>query len=93
MDNKEDIIFVHDDVVLNNVDLDKVDQEMEALSAREDHCFHYLLIHEQYFYKDFKRYEPDYRDRIFKAVAWCHAHGYRPVTLTEIAIEPRPNEI
>ena len=93
VDNKEDIIFVHDDLVLNKIPADEVDAAMEALSAREDHCFHYLLIHEQYFYEDFKHYEPDYRERIFNAVAWCHAHGYRPVTLTEIAVEPRPNEI
>ena len=45
--------------------------------------------HEQYFYPHYFNYEPDYRERIFRAVDWCHRHGYRPATLTEVALEPR----
>lgn len=89
VDNKEDIIFVKDDIIINEVDLDKIDAYMEDISAAEDHCFHYLLIHEQYFYEHYCRYEPDYRERIFATVDWCHRHGYRPETLTNVALEER----
>ena len=89
VDNKEDIIFVKDDIIINEVALDKIDDFMEKISAAEDHCFHYLLIHEQYFYEHYCRYEPDYRDRIFATVDWCHKHGYRPETLTNVALEER----
>lgn len=88
MDNRENILFVKDDIIINDVELQDIPGFMEKISAAEDHCFHYLLIHEQYFYEDYIRYEPDYRERIFAAVDWCHTNGYRPVTISEIAFEP-----
>lgn len=89
VDNKEDIIFVKDDIVINEVDLDKIDGYMEDISSRQNNCFHYLLIHEQYFYEDYFMYEPDYKERIFRTVDWCHNHGYKPVTISSIALEER----
>lgn len=89
VDNGEDIIFVKDDIVINEVALKDIDNYMQAITDAENYCFHYLLIHEQYFYSHYFNYEPDYRERIFRAVDWCHRHGYRPATLTEVALEPR----
>lgn len=89
VDNKEDIMFVKDDIVINEVELDKIDEYMEDISSRENHCFHYLLIHEQYFYEDYYMYEKDYKERIFKTVDWCHRNGYRPATITSVAFEER----
>lgn len=88
VDNSEDIIFVKDDIIINEVELGDIDAFMERITAQENHCFHYLLIHEQYFYAHYARYEPDYRQRIFAAVDFCNRNGYRPATLTEIALEP-----
>ena len=48
VDNSEDIIFVKDDIVINEVELKDIDGYMQALTEAENHCFHYLLIHEQY---------------------------------------------
>ena len=45
--------------------------------------------HEQYFYSHYFNYEPDYRERIFAAVDFCVRNGYRPATLTSVALEPR----
>jgi len=89
VDNSEDIIFVKDDIVINEVALRDIDGYMQALTEAENHCFHYLLIHEQYFYPHYFNYEPDYRERIFATVDWCHRNGYRPATLTSVALEPR----
>ena len=89
VDNKEDIIFVKDDIIINEVDLDKIDCFMDDISSKQNNCFHYLLIHEQYFYEDYYMYEPDYKERIFKAVDWCHRHGYTPATITSVALEER----
>ena len=86
-DNTEDIIFVKDDIVINEVELKDIDSYMQALTDAENHCFHYLLIHEQYFYPHYFNYEPDYRERIFAAVDFCHRNGYRPATLTSVALE------
>ena len=87
VDNKENIIFAKDDIIIDQVNLEDIDAHMEKITAREDHCFHYLLIHEQYFYPHFDRFRPDYRERVFAAVDWCHRNGYRPTTLSEIIFE------
>ena len=89
VDNKEDIIFVKDDIIINEVELDEIENYMESISSKENHCFHYLLIHEQYFYENYKDYEPDYKERIFKTVDWCHRNGYQPAALSTVALEER----
>ena len=93
VDNREDIIFVKDDIIIDQVDLDKIDEYMEDISSAEGHCFHYLLIHEPYFYPDFYKYRPDFRERVFAAVDWCHRHGYRPAAISSIAFEPTMQEM
>ena len=92
VDNKEDIIFVKDDIVIDTVPLAEIPAYMENISNAENHCFHYVLIHEQYFYEDYARYEPDYRERVFATVDWCVKHGYRNATLTEVAFEQPLNK-
>ena len=87
VDNKEDIFFVRDDIVIDTVPLEKIPGFMEELSNTEYGCFHYVIVHEQYFYEDYERYEPDYRERVFATVDWCHRHGYRPVRMTDIIFE------
>ena len=89
VDNSEDIIFVKDDIVINEVALRDIEGYMERITAAPNHAFHYLLIHEQYFYPHYFNYEPDYRERVFAAVDFCHRNGYRPATLTEVALEHR----
>ena len=78
-----------DDIVINEVELKDIDAYMQDLTDAPNHCFHYLLIHEQYFYPHYFNYEPDYRERIFAAVDFCVRNGYRPATLTSVALEPR----
>jgi hypothetical protein len=91
VDNKEDIIFVKDDIVINAVDLDQIDPYMNELKAAEDHCFMYLLIHEQYFYKNYINYQEDYKEKIFKTVRWCVDNGYRTTSISDIAFEKKLN--
>lgn len=88
VDHSENFIFVKDDIVIDTVPLDEIDNHMERVSKEKNHCFHYLIVHEQYFYEEYERYEPDYRERVFAAVDWCHRNGYRPATITEIALTP-----
>lgn len=89
VDNKEDIIFVKDDIIIDTVALKDIEAYMQAITDAENHAFHYLLVHEEYFYPHYFNYEPDYRERVFAAVDFCHRNGYRPATLTEVALEPR----
>ena len=41
------------------------------------------MIHEQYFYPDYVAYEPDYRDRVERAIQWVTKRGYKPVFFEE----------
>jgi hypothetical protein len=42
-----------------------------------------LMIHEQYFYSDYRAYEPDYRQRVERALDWVTQHGYKSVFYDE----------
>ena len=89
VDNREDLIFVKDDIIINEIELADIDGYMDAILPTENHGFLYLLIHEQYFYEHYFNYEPDYRERIFTTVDWCHRNGYRPVRISDVAFEER----
>ena len=92
VDTKEDIIFVKDDIILNEpfYTLEDIDAELGKLAEKEDNCFMYLLIHEQYFYEDYEVYEPDYRERVFRGVRWCEENGYRSSWISDFALESMP---
>ncbi|MBR2476711.1 MAG: hypothetical protein IKB50_01090 [Clostridia bacterium] len=95
VDTEEDIIFVKDDIILNEpfYSLEDIDAELDKLKMAEDHCFMYLLIHEQYFYEDFEVYEPDYRERVFRGVEWCVKNGYRSSWIGDFAFENKGDNI
>ena len=87
IDTKENIVFVKDDIVLNSHRPERIEQRLDAILQRPDHAFMYLLIHEQYFYPDYRHYLPDYRERLFCGVEWCVRNGYRSVWVDDIAFE------
>ena len=87
MDNRENILFVKTDIVLDQTNLEDIVPHMEAVSREQNHCFHYVMIHEEYFYPHYVSYRPDYRERVFAAVDWCHRNGYRPALIGSFAFE------
>ena len=46
-----------------------------------------FLMHEQYFYPDYAKYLPDFRERIFAALAWAEEKGLTPAFLSETHLE------
>ena len=73
------------DTVLNMYTIDKMVEEIEWFdSTYPDRSFMDLLIHEQYFYKDYSHYKPDYEDRLRTGIEWCLSHGYVPGLVKEI---------
>ena len=85
VDTGENIIFVKDDIVLNEHTPSEVTAYLDTYLDRPDRAFMYLLIHEQYFYPDYPRYLPDYKERLFAGVKWCAEHGYRPALISDFA--------
>ena len=38
-----------------------------------------IMIHEQYFYDDYKNYESDFEERIMAGCRWCCEHGMQGI--------------
>lgn len=79
-DTATGIIFIRHDIVLNTVPLEKIVPHLEQIAAdpHQSEVFE-LMIHEQYFYPDYRAYEPDYRERVERAIEWVTRKGYKPV--------------
>jgi hypothetical protein len=71
-------------MVINLVPLDRIVPYLERV-ASDPHGSEImeLVIHEQYFYPDYRGYEPDYRARVDRALAWVTRRGYKPVFYDE----------
>jgi hypothetical protein len=79
-DTETDIIFVRHDIVLNTVALEKIVPFLERTAADPHQAeIMELMIHEQYFYPDYRAYELDFRLRVERALEWVTRKGYRPV--------------
>ncbi|MCW5979934.1 MAG: hypothetical protein KIT09_17770 [Bryobacteraceae bacterium] len=83
-DTREDLIFIRHDIVINTVPLDQIDAWLERIAA-DPHQSEVmeLMIHEQYFYPDYVAYEPDYRERVERAIQWVTRRGYKSVFYEE----------
>ncbi len=90
VDTDEDIIFVKDDIILNEHTPDEIDGYLDKIKESEDHAFMYLLIHEQYFYPHYDYYEADYKERLVRGVEWCEKNGYRSSWISDFAFEKMP---
>lgn len=73
------------DTVLNMYSMEKMLAEIDWFdSTYPDRSFMDLLIHEQYFYKDYSHHLPDYEQRLRAGIEWCFEHGYVPGLVKEI---------
>ena len=87
-DNQEDIIFCHTDMVLNVIPLANVVPWLEKyLEVRKDSVFIHPMIHEEYFYPDYRGYLPDCRERVLTALKFIYEKGYRSVPIERIVLE------
>ena len=83
-DTREDILFVRHDIVVNTVPLAGIDGHLERVASDPNQSqVMELMIHEQYFYPDYQAYEPDYRQRVERAIEWVTKRGYKPVFFEE----------
>jgi hypothetical protein len=79
-DMVEDVIFVRHDIVVNTVKLVDIEPWLDKI-ATDPHQSEVmeLMIHEQYFYPDYQAYQPDFRQRVERAIQWVTRKGYKPV--------------
>lgn len=81
-DTKEGTIFIRHAIVCNSGNLKPaaIPPHLEAIAANPHQGeVLELMIHEQYFYPDYRVYEPDYAERCEAAIRWVTERDYRPV--------------
>jgi len=81
-DNREGIIFVRCTIIIDTHKLDRIIPFLE--NVKQDplkSAYIDLLIHEQYFYPFYSAYQPDYKEKVLKAVGWAADNGYEPAFL------------
>ena len=83
-DRQVDAIHIRHDIVINTILLEQIVPYLEHIAA-DPHQSEVmeLMIHEQYFYPDYRAYEPDYRQRVEAAIRWATEKGYKPVFYSE----------
>lgn len=80
-----DMIMFACDTVLNCMTPEKIREEMDWFNrSYPDRSFVDILIHEQYFYEDYKYYLPDYEARMRAGIEWCREHGYVPGLVKDV---------
>ena len=68
------ISFASIDIVLNQFSTDEIIEKLENLKHRSGIR---VMIHEQYFYEDYKRYQPDFEQKLRETFAFLVDHGYQ----------------
>ena len=88
MDTKEDMIFGRIDRVLNIGTL--AENRNAVLAAVEDphrSGFVSLMIHEQYFYKDYVNYLADFETRVLECCRLLYERGYQGKLISDVVRE------
>ncbi|MCE5310045.1 MAG: hypothetical protein LLG20_20615 [Acidobacteriales bacterium] len=77
-DTKEDVIFARHDLVVNTLPLDQIVPHLEKVAADPHQAeLMELMIHEQYFYPDYRNYQPDFRQKVERTIEWATKKGYK----------------
>ena len=75
------IAFAGIDVILNMYSLE---ENMRRIKAVENRAIVKVMIHEQYFYADYPRYQPDFEEKLNSAFAFFTENGRESCFLEEI---------
>ena len=87
-DNREDVTFVRNDMVLNVIELERVVPWLEDFVRVPQRCGYLTpMIHEEYFYPDYRAYIPDCAERVLAACRFAFEHGYTGKKAEEIVFE------
>jgi len=77
-DEAEDLNFTVASICLNSYTPAEIAALLDKGIDGKPRGYVEMVIHEQYFYPDYKDYLPDYRERIVAGIRWCVEHGYEP---------------
>lgn len=66
--------FASIDIVLNCFSKESILEQLENMTDRS--CIK-VMIHEQYYYADYKSYQPDFEDKLRATFSFLNVHGYK----------------
>ena len=93
VDTEEDMIFGRIDRVLNIGPLEEILRDMTEITADPHRGgFVSVMIHEQYFYEDYKRYLFDFEQRVLDTCRYLAEQGYTGAHITDMTREPNLRE-
>lgn len=80
LDTSEDLIFIRHDIVANIGRLEEIRAHLNRIAANpQQRDVMEFMIHEQYFYPEYRAHLPDYAERCETTVQWAAENGYEPV--------------
>ncbi|MBQ3527274.1 MAG: hypothetical protein IJA52_01785 [Clostridia bacterium] len=80
-ESEDDIYYFVNDMIINLFGLGGVVPHLEGLSHKE---FLEVMIHEQYFYKDYPYHQPDFCEKVERVVKHLTESGRKSVFLEEL---------
>jgi hypothetical protein len=83
-DTREDLFFIKHDLVINLLQPKDIAPTLNSI-ASNPHKSHLMevMIHEQYFNRQYPHYEPDAHERVITTLEWLRGNGYRSVFYEE----------
>lgn len=80
LDTSEDLIFIRHDIVANTVRCEDIRAHLDRTAANpQQRDVMEFMIHEQYFYPEYRAHLADYAERCETTVQWASDNGYAPV--------------
>lgn len=88
-DDQEDIIFGRIDCVLNypHDPAENIKALEEIQKNKHRAGFISMLMHEEYFYSDYRRYRERFEELVLEPCRWCWEHGYRGALMSQVIFE------
>ncbi len=85
-DEQENILFARIDQVLNaEKEPERLIEHLEEIKKDPYRSgFLSLLMHEEYFYPDYKQHRPKFEELVLEPAKWCYENGYRGCLLSEV---------
>ena len=74
--HRDGITFGPIDIVLNRFSQDEILRQLAELQHRQRI---WVMIHEQYFYPDYRAYQPDFEEKLMNTFAFLLDHGFASV--------------
>jgi len=81
MDEETGIVFMRNDVTLNEYKMENLLSSLENHSGCE---FYEVMIHEQFFYPEYKWFQGDFEEKVLFAMKYLVEKGYEPAFFEEI---------